>query len=124
MFFDVPNGRFYVCGVEVRADKRYSNHYSIALQNAFQQLRTARTFYEGIFNTVRLGGDCDTNAAIAGALLGAKFGFTDIPSYWIDAVKNAKPVRISKFCLRRNLDLSIMDPKNIQTVTENIFTPR
>ena len=43
----------------------------IALQNAFWQLLHAESLEEGIVSTVMAGGDTDTNAAIAGALLGA-----------------------------------------------------
>jgi ADP-ribosylglycohydrolase len=30
------------------------------------------------------GGDADTNAAVAGALLGGKFGLSTIPKHWIN----------------------------------------
>ena len=53
-----------------------------ALQNAFHQLLHAPTLEEGVVNTVMLGGDTDTNAAIAGALLGAVHGRDAIPSQW------------------------------------------
>lgn len=39
------------------------------------------------------GGDADTNAAIAGAVLGAKFGFSGIPPYYIANIENPAPVR-------------------------------
>jgi len=32
---------------------------------------------------IRLGGDADTNGAVAGALLGARFGVGGIPSEWL-----------------------------------------
>ena len=37
---------------------------------------------------VNEGGDADTNGAIAGAILGAKFGFSSIPDYYIDNLYN------------------------------------
>lgn len=43
----------------------------IALHNALWQLLHAPTLEEGVVDTVRRGGDTDTNAAICGALLGA-----------------------------------------------------
>jgi ADP-ribosyl-[dinitrogen reductase] hydrolase len=43
----------------------------IAFQNALYQLAHARTLEDGVVDTVMRGGDTDTNAAIAGALLGA-----------------------------------------------------
>jgi ADP-ribosyl-[dinitrogen reductase] hydrolase len=42
----------------------------IALQNAFYHLAHADTAEEALVETVGAGGDTDTNAAIAGALLG------------------------------------------------------
>lgn len=37
---------------------------------------------EGILKIVLSGGDADTNAAVAGAILGAKFGKDQIPEEW------------------------------------------
>ncbi len=34
------------------------------------------------------GGDADTNAAVAGALLGAKFGYSNIPQRWLEGLVN------------------------------------
>lgn len=36
---------------------------------------------------VNAGGDADTNAAVACSLLGAKYGFNSIPSYYVDNLK-------------------------------------
>ena len=40
----------------------------------------ARTFEEGLLAVVSEGGDADTNAAVACAILGAKFGYQAIPA--------------------------------------------
>ena len=40
----------------------------------------SRTFQEGLLAVVRAGGDADTNAAVACAILGAKFGYQAIPA--------------------------------------------
>jgi ADP-ribosylglycohydrolase len=37
------------------------------------------------------GGDTDTNAAIAGALLGAVYGRDGVPAQWTEAVLNCRP---------------------------------
>jgi ADP-ribosyl-[dinitrogen reductase] hydrolase len=42
--------------------------------------------------TVMGGGDTDTNAAIAGALLGAVHGAPAIPKQWRDAVITCRPL--------------------------------
>ena len=41
-------------------------------------------FYSGLKTVIEQGGDADTNGAVAGALLGLKFGLTSIPKYLID----------------------------------------
>jgi hypothetical protein len=64
----------------------------VAFQNAFYQLLHAPTLEEGVINTVRAGGDTDTNAAIAGALLGAAHGRSGIPAQWMDRVLTCRPI--------------------------------
>ncbi len=51
----------------------------IAFQNALWQLLHAPSLEEGVVDTVMRGGDTDTNAAIAGALLGAAYGRDAVP---------------------------------------------
>ncbi len=63
----------------------------IALQNAFYQLLHAPSLEEGVVRTVMAGGDTDTNAAIAGALLGAVHGRDAIPLQWRRLVLSCRP---------------------------------
>ncbi|APR75257.1 ADP-ribosylglycohydrolase [Minicystis rosea] len=65
----------------------------IALQNAFYQLLHAPSLEEGVIATVMAGGDTDTNAAIAGALLGAVHGRDAVPMRWRSAVITCRPMR-------------------------------
>jgi ADP-ribosylglycohydrolase len=58
----------------------------IALGNAFYQLLHAPSFEEGVIDTVRRGGDTDTNGAIVGALMGAFYGRDGVPQQWQDSV--------------------------------------
>lgn len=46
----------------------------------------AQSFEDGLLTVVRAGGDADTNAAVACAILGAKFGFDAIPSEYVDGL--------------------------------------
>jgi ADP-ribosyl-[dinitrogen reductase] hydrolase len=64
----------------------------IALQNAFYQLLHAG-FEDGVMNSVRAGGDTDTNGAIAGALLGSVHGRAAVPGQWRDRVLTCRPMR-------------------------------
>lgn len=48
----------------------------------------AKTFEEGLLAVVNAGGDADTNAAVACAILGAKFGFNAIPKEYVEGLRN------------------------------------
>ena len=65
----------------------------IALQNAFFHLLQDSTIETTLVETVGKGGDTDTNAAIAGALLGAVEGLTAFPSRWLLPVQACRPHR-------------------------------
>jgi len=60
------------------------------LQNAFFELLHASSLEEGVVATVRRGGDTDTNAAVAGALLGAVHGREAVPAQWRQAVLSCR----------------------------------
>jgi len=60
----------------------------VALQVAGEGLG----FEEGLRHVVGLGGDTDTNAAVAGALLGARHGRTAIPSAWRDRLADGDAI--------------------------------
>jgi ADP-ribosylglycohydrolase len=64
----------------------------IALQNAFYELLHAPDVEAGVVATVRRGGDTDTNAAIAGALLGAAHGRDAVPTPWRSLVLSCRPL--------------------------------
>jgi ADP-ribosyl-[dinitrogen reductase] hydrolase len=44
------------------------------------------SFADGIEKAVRIGGDTDTYAAIAGGLLGAYYGYDAIPLEWRNTI--------------------------------------
>ncbi|HLS70835.1 MAG TPA: ADP-ribosylglycohydrolase family protein [Chitinophagaceae bacterium] len=46
----------------------------------------AENFEEGILKIIHEGGDADTNACVAGSILGAKFGINNIPKNWQDSL--------------------------------------
>lgn len=62
-----------------------------AFQNAFFHLLSQRPLEDAVVWTVGRGGDTDTNAAIAGALLGSSQGADAIPKQWRDAVLSCRP---------------------------------
>jgi ADP-ribosylglycohydrolase len=68
----------------------------IAVQNAFYQLLHAPSLEQGVIDTVMRGGDTDTTAAIAGALLGSVHGRAAIPERWSAAILSCRPEPGSK----------------------------
>ena len=46
----------------------------------------ATSFEEGLLAVVNAGGDADTNAAVACAILGAKYGYKAIPQEYIEGL--------------------------------------
>ena len=75
----------------------------VALQNAFYAL-FHESFEEGLVRTVGQGGDTDTNAAIAGALLGAAHGRDAVPARWILPVLACRPMAESGALRPRPMD--------------------
>lgn len=66
-------------------DEKYSIGYTLrTLSAALWCYWHAKSFEDGLLSVVNEGGDADTNGAIAGAILGAKFGYFSIPSYYIN----------------------------------------
>lgn len=64
----------------------------LALQNAFAHLAAGHGAEAALVATVARGGDTDTNAAIAGALLGAAQGRAAFPARWRLAVLACRPL--------------------------------
>ena len=62
-----------------------------AFQNALYELLHAPTLEDGVIETVRCGGDTDTNGAICGALLGAVYGRDAVPEQWVDRIAKCRP---------------------------------
>lgn len=63
----------------------------VAWQNALWQLLHAESLEAALVDTVLRGGDTDTNAAIAGALLGAVYGRSAVPQQWQRALLGCRP---------------------------------
>jgi ADP-ribosylglycohydrolase len=77
-----------------RAPEDFQHHMGwvlIALQNAFYHLAAGTGVQPALIATVGQGGDTDTNAAIAGALLGSADGRSSLPMRWIMPVLTCRP---------------------------------
>ena len=74
-----------------RCDEGHTGWVLVALQNAFHELLHAPSPEAGVVATVRRGGDTDTNAAVAGALLGAVHGRSAVPVQWRNMILSCRP---------------------------------
>ncbi|KAF2007599.1 ADP-ribosylglycohydrolase family protein [Amniculicola lignicola CBS 123094] len=58
-----------------------------SLKVAVAALRDPRSFEDVLVDVVAIGGDTDTNGAIAGGLLGARDGIEKIPEGWLETLQ-------------------------------------
>ena len=63
-------------------DKQHRGGALITLKVALWAAAQAKDFRDGITKAVGIGGDTDTYGAVAGGLLGARFGIDGIPYEW------------------------------------------
>ncbi|WP_177193643.1 ADP-ribosylglycohydrolase family protein [Thermodesulforhabdus norvegica] len=54
---------------------------------------TGDSFEKTVTGAISLGGDCDTIAAMAGAIAGAWWGIEAIPSRWLEKLENAEYIK-------------------------------
>jgi len=73
---------------KLRLDEPESIGYTLkAMSTGFWALHQ-NNFKTAILEIVNQGGDADTNAAVAGSILGAKLGYKALPKEWIDGLQN------------------------------------
>jgi ADP-ribosylglycohydrolase len=77
-----------------------SGHCVHSLRLALWALAEAPTFEQGLDAVIKSGGDTDTNGAIAGALLGARFGYGGIPTDWLSGLDDKVCERLEHHALR------------------------
>jgi hypothetical protein len=78
----------------IRLDGHYMGYTLKAMQVALWCAREATDFEEALVTVVSAGGDTDTNGAVAGAVLGARFGNGAIPSRWQERVATLRAGRV------------------------------
>lgn len=72
-------------------DESYSIGYTLrTLSVALWCYWHSQSFIDGLLSVVNEGGDADTNGAIAGAILGAKFGYASIPRNYVEELHNTQ----------------------------------
>jgi len=62
------------------------------IEIAFWFVTHDRTLEDALIYLAQAGGDTDTNAAVAGALLGARYGEVSLPPRWMDQITGAEGI--------------------------------
>ena len=70
----------------LRQDQRLVGHTLLAMQAGLWAAVTPLDFETALRQVVEAGGDTDTNGAVAGAVLGARYGASAIPQRWLDCI--------------------------------------
>ena len=79
---------------DLQFDGRNMGYTLLSMQAALASYWRARNFETGLRQIVEAGGDTDTNGAIVGAILGARFGLGGIPLRWQQRVSEIRMGRI------------------------------
>ncbi len=62
------------------------------IEIAFWFVTHDRTLEDALISLAQAGGDTDTNAAVAGALLGARYGEVSLPPRWMDQITGVEGI--------------------------------
>jgi len=85
----VPREQESTLPIAVPGEAGYVVH---CVEIAFWFVAHDRTLEEALTYLVQAGGDTDTNAAVAGALLGARYGEVALPPRWVDQLVGAQGI--------------------------------
>ena len=70
----------------LKQDQHLIGHTLICLQSGLWAAVTGLDFEMALRGIIEGGGDTDTNGAVAGAVLGARYGASAIPKRWLDCI--------------------------------------
>jgi len=85
----VPRERESSLPIAVPGEAGYVVH---CVEIAFWFAAHDRSLEDALIYLVQAGGDTDTNAAVAGALLGARYGEVALPPRWVDQLVGAQGI--------------------------------
>ena len=77
----------------LRGNQRLIGHTLLATQVGLWAAVVPMDFEEALVQVVSSGGDTDTNGAVAGAVLGARYGMDAIPYRWLECVPESNKIR-------------------------------
>ena len=71
---------------ELALDQGHIGHTLLCMQAGLWAMTTGLDLEQALVKVVSAGGDTDTNGAVAGAVLGARYGANAIPPRWLDCI--------------------------------------
>lgn len=71
---------------QLHFDRGHIGHTLLCLQAGLWALKTGANLEQALVRLVSAGGDTDTNGAVAGAVLGARYGASAIPQRWLGCI--------------------------------------
>jgi hypothetical protein len=93
-YYDSRIGQFITLGLaadaveQLELDAKFGVGYTLkTLAAGIWAVTHANSFMDGLSTIIMAGGDADTNGAVAGSMLGARFGMRDIPQHLIDELR-------------------------------------
>ena len=106
---------YSINGEYMRPDGTMSGFYGISIQNALYHFFNNNHFEKAMYDTISLGGDTDTNCCILGGILGACYGLTSIPNYYVNTVFSLTSPNYN-----RHKKLPIANPDNIADAIDKL----
>ena len=76
----------------LRQEQKLIGHTLLAMQVGLWSAVTPLGFESALRQIVEAGGDADTNGAVAGAVLGARYGASEIPQRWLHCVPGRRRI--------------------------------
>jgi ADP-ribosyl-[dinitrogen reductase] hydrolase len=83
---------------DLALDQGHISHTLLCMQAGLWALTTPMDLEAALVRIVSAGGDTDTNGAVAGAALGARYGASAIPQRWLDCIPQRE--RLESLALR------------------------
>ena len=77
----------------LRQEQRHIGHTVLALQCGLWAAVTELDFETALRGIIEGGGDTDTNGALAGAVLGARYGASAIPQRWLECIPERQRIQ-------------------------------
>lgn len=108
---------YSIDGEYIQPDSHMGGFYGIAIQNALYHFFNNHTFEKAMYDTIRLGGDTDTNCCILGGLLGSYGGLSTIPVRFVDKV-----FLLENPSYNRHKKLPIVHPENMADTIDKLVS--